>query len=119
MRLPFKLIVEVLPWPACRAPLLKTPNIFMLPARAPPVILLVSVYWKSAKHAVEVQNRSAKPVAAATVLLIVQSPFLIEVSIMQYGGKSLLSSTKYPDRDKPFRATDAKFRERDRQGLVQ
>jgi hypothetical protein len=46
----------------------------MLPARAPPVILLVSAYWKSAKHTVEVERSSANPMAAANDFLIYEIP---------------------------------------------
>src|SRR5438270_7250753 len=56
--LPLKLMVEVVPCVAWRASLLNTPTNFMAPAAAPPVILVVSVYWKSAKQGVERENNN-------------------------------------------------------------
>src|SRR6478609_1936382 len=51
--LPLKLMVALVPCVAWRASLLNTPANFMAPTAAPPVILVVSLYSKSAKQGVE------------------------------------------------------------------
>jgi len=48
----------------------------MAPAAAPPVILLCSVYWTSAKHAADVDNRSAMAQKLETARFIPHS-FLV------------------------------------------
>src|SRR5512133_2481323 len=64
MRLPFTRIVEVVGSLAWRACLLNVPATFIRLTIDPPVIRVVSVYWKSAKREVGTTRQNATRIAS-------------------------------------------------------